>query len=323
MEIKNMDLCNLPLKSRCKISGFTTWKLLIIIVSFPVLSCVKSGMTIDTVPEMEKDSMPFLVRQVAGVLENKQIDEASGLAASVSMPGKYWAHNDSGDSARMFLINETGAHVAEVRIKGAENRDWEDITTYKHPENQRPVIIMGDIGDNLARYDYGILYVIYEPAGGILRDTAIDFDRKLIFRYPDGPRDAETLMADPLTGDLYIVSKRESAVGLYRIAYPYPSGETIVAEKIMALPLTQIVAGDISTDGREILLKNYDFVYYFLRKQGETIRDALSRPAIKLPYTREPQGESVCFSKDGKSYFTVSETTAFMIPPVLYRYDRK
>lgn len=295
----------------------------LLVILLPLFSCVKTGKLMDTDAGPDKDTIPFMDRQAAGVLENKEIGEASGLVASITMTDRFWLHNDSGDSARLFLITGTGGHVAEVRLKGAINRDWEDITTLEDPVTKQPFIIVGDVGDNLARYDYGILYRILEPSGGITGDTTLDVQQTMIFTYPDGPRDAETLMADPVTGDLYIVSKRESAVGVYRIAYPYPTMDTIIPEKLMTLPLTQIVGGDISADGREILLKNYDFVYYFTRQAGETVMDALSRPAIQLPYVREPQGEAVCFSKDGKAFYTVSETTAFKIPPVLYKYGRK
>jgi len=323
LNMKTMLLFNTFCQLTSAINSIKPWIIVLITGLFPLLSCVKADKMLNSEHETEIDTIPYTDRMTAGILENKDITEASGMAAFVSMPGRFWVHNDSGDSARLFVINETGGHVAEVRIKGAENRDWEDIATCTDPSTQQPVCIIADIGDNLARYDHGIIYLVHEPAGGIRKDTTLEIFRRLIFRYPDGPRDAETLMADPVTGDVYIVSKRESAVGVYRIAYPYPADDTLVTEKIMTLPLTQVVAGDISADGREILLKNYDFVYYFTRKEGETIQDALSRQALKLPYTREPQGESICFSKDGKTFYTVSETTAFKIPPVLYKYGRK
>ncbi|HVV04917.1 MAG TPA: hypothetical protein VHC96_11885 [Puia sp.] len=35
-------------------------------------------------------------------LEYPRMDETSGIAASVTNPGLYYAHNDSGDSSRFF-----------------------------------------------------------------------------------------------------------------------------------------------------------------------------------------------------------------------------
>jgi hypothetical protein len=42
-----------------------------------------------------------------------------------------------------------------------------------------------------------------------------------MFQYPDGSRDAETLLLDPLTKDIYVISKREfEDIRVYRAPYP-------------------------------------------------------------------------------------------------------
>jgi hypothetical protein len=65
----------------------------------------------------------------------------------------------------------------------------------------------------------------------------------IIFQYPDGDRDAETLMIDPRTKDLYVVSKREASARVYRAAYPQSSSETITLEQVATLPFGGVVAG--------------------------------------------------------------------------------
>lgn len=88
-------------------------------------------------------------------------------------------------------------------------------------------------------------------------------------------------MVDPLSGNIYIVSKREANVQLYQITYPYSTTDTVIAKKMITLPFTQIVAGDISADGKNILLKNYQKVWYWSRKDGTSIVDALSKTLMR------------------------------------------
>ena len=140
--------------------------------------------------------------------------------------------------------------------------------------------------------------------------------------YPDANRNAESLMIDQQTGDLYIVSKFETNVTVYFIKAPLSNVQPNVAKVIMTLPLTYITAATISPDNQEILIKNLDDVFYWKRKTGETIANALKRPAAILPYNPEPQGEAICFDMAKKGYFTLSEIKKKVLPH-LYFYKRK
>src|SRR4051794_31240901 len=54
-----------------------------------------------------------------GTVTDPAIDEASGIAASRANPGRWWVHNDSGDSARFFLIDHAAKVTATVDVDGA------------------------------------------------------------------------------------------------------------------------------------------------------------------------------------------------------------
>jgi hypothetical protein len=274
-------------------------------------------------PEMEIDTVVFEDRISAGTLDNKSIDEASGMAMSVLNENAFWTHNDSGDKARLFLVSTSAQYQATCTLEDAANRDWEDISVAKDPVSGKSRIFIGDIGDNNAVYDYGTIYILDEPVISANKDITVSQFDKMTFRYEDGKRDAETLMVDPLTGDIYIVSKRESSVQVYRISYPFNYSDTVTANRLMSIPFTQMVGGDISVDGTEILLKNYNKVWYWPRKKGKTIAEALSQKPFETTYIQEPQGEAICWSRDGKSFFTISEESPFKATPILYRYDRK
>jgi hypothetical protein len=83
-----------------------------------------------------------------------------------------------------------------------------------------------------------------------------------------------------------------------------------------------IVAGDISSDGSEIVAKNYDHIYYWKRQKNEKLEDAIARPAEELVYTAEPQGESIAFDRTGTGFYTLSEQKKKM-PQHLFFYKRK
>jgi hypothetical protein len=187
------------------------------------------------------------------------------------------------------------------------------------PDPDLNYVYVGEIGDNEARYSNIFIYRFPEP-DQFIEGMEIE-PEKLKLTYPDGARDAETLMVDPLSKDIFILSKRDSLNVLYKTTQDAFEKNEAVLERIMELPITMSVAGDISVDGKEILIKNYFTVYYWTRNENESVDQALMRDPLILPYKPEPQGEAIAFHPNGNSYFTLSEKR-FNIDPVLYRYNR-
>lgn len=249
-------------------------------------------------------------------------DEASGIAASQTMPNYVWLHEDGNKAPNIYLFDNQGNYQVTYNLP-LENRDWEDMCISKGPKEGVSYVYLGEIGDNQAIYDGYAVYRFEEPKSITSKITQVD---KISFRYPDNKKyDAEALMVDPLTKDIYIVTKREFNVRMYRLPYPQSTTETMTAEFVQTLQLTAITAADISPDGQEIILKSYDAAYYWRRKKDESIATTLTRIRdVGLPYTVEPQGEAICFDKDGKGYFTVSERLeAQTTNTPLYYYSRK
>ena len=253
------------------------------------------------------------------------LDEVSGIAASRKSADIFWVHNDSGDKARIFAIDAQGQTIGQVLLTGVKAIDWEDIATGPGPIADSNYIYIGDIGDNRARRDFKVIYRIIEPDAQTLRKEKTirltDF-AAIRFRLPDGARDSEALMCDPLTKDLYVVSKRENRVHLYLLPFPQDTSRILTAEFLRELPLTQITAGDIAPSGRHIILKNYLQIFYFQRTAGQTVSEALDHFPSFLPYKEEPQGEAVCFAQDESGYYTISEAPDHR-PTKLYFYPHK
>lgn len=270
-----------------------------------------------------KSPAQFGNRVDCGLVENDDIKEASGIAASRVNPGVLWVHNDSGDKNRIFAMNEKGMNLGDYYLENCVARDWEDIAAGPGPVDGEKYLYVGDIGDNDAKHKIKYVYRFIEPQ--VLPDEppkshSVPNVDILRFRYPDGKRDVEALMVDPLTKDFFVISKRELNVKVYLARYPQPLDSVSILKCIDTLDLAMIVAADISPSGLEIIMKDYHKIYYWKRLPGESIKKALSRKPKELPYIKEPQGEAVCWDSKGEGYFTISEKGGD--PCHLYYYPR-
>ncbi len=258
----------------------------------------------------------------AVLVSDPELDEISGIAASRKFSKIFWVHNDSGDKARIFAIDSSGQTVGQVLLKGVQAVDWEDIALGPGPQPHTDYLYIGDIGDNRARRDFKVIYRLAEPDVQVLKSKGrllIDRFAAIRFRLPDGARDAETLLCDPVSKDLFVISKRENRVHLYRLPFPQDTLQIGTAQFLEELPLTEITAGDIAPSGRHIILKNYLQIFYFPRGKGQSVAQALDRFPSFLPYKEEPQGEALCFAPDESGYYTISEAPNHR-PAKLYFY---
>lgn len=254
-----------------------------------------------------------------GGLDNRILNEASGLVSSSVHPYLLYTHNDSGSSPEIYLIDTVGRYQGKIHLEGASNKDWEDIAMGPGPNSDISYVYVGDIGDNDARREKIHVYRFPEPSA--LAKEMQAKPEKFTLQYPDGARDAETMLVDPWSGDIFILSKRDTSNVLYRAPAEKLGNGVVILEKVMKLPITMTVAGDISADGNQILIKNYWVIYYWERNADESIPEVLARKPVQLPYKPEPQGEAIGFSRDGNRYYTLSENR-FRITPVLYQYLR-
>jgi hypothetical protein len=256
-----------------------------------------------------------------GALEYSGIKEASGMAASRRNPDVFWTHNDSGDANRIYAFNGRGRHLGVYTIDGASARDWEDICAGPGPQAGVSYLYIGNIGDNAAGAQIKYIYRIPEPAVSASQapvNVTLTGAATISYQYPDGPRDAETLMLDPQTRDLYVVSKREAQVRVYRAPYPQSLTSVNTLQYACTLGFDWAVGGDISPDGSEILIKKYSKMYYWRRLPGQTIAEALSEAPLSPPYVPEVKSEAVAWRADGGGYYSVSEGAA----PRLNYYQR-
>jgi autotransporter-associated beta strand protein len=256
-----------------------------------------------------------------GTIQNSSITEASGIAASRVNANVLWTHNDSGNPAQVFPMTSAGTNLGTYSVSGASNIDWEDIAVGPGPSAGAQYLYIGDIGDNNAVRSNISIYRVPEPAVSDTQSpvtTSISGATKFTFTYPGGARDAESLFVDPLTKDLYIISKRENPHNLYRAAYSQPTDSYAALAQMAAYTDTDWLTGaDISPDGNELIVRGGSTAsgLMFLRPPGGSITDAFISTPIAIPLHSETQGEAIGFDPNGRGYFTTSEGSS---QPIYY-----
>jgi hypothetical protein len=205
-------------------------------------------------------------------------------------------------------------------VVGAEARDWEDIAIA--PDGDGWSILIGDTGDNGVRRGDVTLWRIPEPDPASPGDTAPA--EPLVLAYPDGPHDAETLLADPRTGDVYVLSKSMAGSHVYRAAAPLVDGSTM--EDVATVPFggdtlpgdPLATGGDLSADGGLILVRTYTRAFVWRRAADGSVAEAFAGEPCPVPVASEFQGEAAAFEADGRAYRTVAEGAH----PTLWKFDR-
>ncbi len=263
----------------------------------------------------------FQSGQVSGTVQTDQLTEASGLAASRRNPGVFWAHNDSGDTARIFALTPEGNHLGIYNLQGATANDWEDMAVGPGPLAGVSYLYIGDIGDNAASRSSIKVFRVPEPAVDLQQSpvtVSLTNWESFNLQYSDGSRNAESLFIDPANGDLYIITKEQPASKLYRVQAPLNSGSTNILAHLLTLSFDLATGADISVDGYEILVRRYPEATLWQRPPGGEIQEAFQNPACSIPAASEVQGEAIAFDALGSSYYTLSEG---QFQPI-YRYNR-
>jgi hypothetical protein len=294
---------------------FTKYSLLLI--PFLLTSCEWFKKTVNpttsTLPEF--DTNPSVTSIAGGV-----VDEASGIADSQNIAGHIWTMEDGLNPTEIELISHSG-QLAKKFFIPYPNRDWEDIGIGPGPQNGVNYLYLADIGDNATQWNENYIYRFPEPKS---INEEIGNIEKITFKYPDGKYDAECILIDPATKDIFIITKGQFNERLYKIPFPQSTTELITAQFMRTIPYNVITGGSVSPDGKQIIIRSYFVLSYFAKKDSESFADALGRESdLKLPYTFEPQGEGVAFDKDGKGYFTISEAANGKTGTNLYYYSRK
>ena len=237
------------------------------------------------------------------------------MAVSRRYEGVLWSHNDSNHENRLYAINLQGVELATFRVKGAENRDWEDIAIGPCPRRNGDCLYIADTGDNLHRRETVSIYVIPEPEissseHGLLRDT--EHIQKIDLRYEDGPQDVEAMAVSP-RGEILLVTKgRRAPIHTYVISrlQLLAGPETIARSRIdpgiqrLRMLGRWVTGAAISPSGKRVVLRTYTELFFYTYDESGSLMPQGDPCFIGAS---EPQGEGVDFL-DENTVILTSET---------------
>jgi hypothetical protein len=236
---------------------------------------------------------PGCVQDGATIVLPDELRESSGVEpAGAGDEGIFWTHNDSGGEPVLYAVGPDGEVRGRVRLRGATNRDWEDLAG--GPCDAGRCLYVADIGDNAAVHPEIVIWRVPEPAPG----DGVTAAERFAARYPGGPRDAESLFILP-DGSVYLLTKgRDTPVELYRWPLPLAPGP-VELEPVRTLAPQPEQTGDMVTgaasspDGRWVAVRTYSTLSFY--RTGALLGDGGPAMTVDLVPLGEPQGEGVAF----------------------------
>lgn len=213
--------------------------------------------------------------QVLFTFDDPEIAESSGL---VDRGDVVYTINDSGSGPVLYGVDPgNGRTTSRTTYSSDEVVDVEALAP-----GRDGTVWVGDIGDNGAARDS---VALYRARPGSSASTRLDLT------YPDGPRDAEALLAHPRTGRLFVVSKSVFGGTVYAVRPGARPGSTTRMRTFAQVP-GLVTDGAFLSDGKHVVLRGYGTATVF------TFPDFRPTGTVDLPDQR--QGEAVSVGRDGR-----------------------
>jgi len=210
-------------------------------------------------------------------IQDDAIFESSGLVDRESV---VYTNNDSGDAAVVYGIDPRTGRTVSRTTYAPSVTDVEDIAPGSHG-----TLWAGDTGDNRRNRDHIDVYHLRRLDG---HHPAVRY--RLV--YPDGPHDAETLLVQPRTQRVYVVSKSAFGgtvyVGPRRLRAGGPPNRLRASARVGGL----VTDGTFYPDGRHVLLRTYGTASVYTFPGFGLVG------TVKLP--PQPQGEGISVGPHGR-----------------------
>lgn len=214
--------------------------------------------------------------------QDPAIVESSGL---VVRDGLVVTVNDSGDGARVFTVDLRDGSTVGVTEWDDDPHDLEALA----PAGRGQVWV-ADTGDNLGNRTS--VTVTRVPVGR--GDRSVDGEQ-FELTYPDGPNDAEALLAHPVTGRLYVVTKGVLAGRIHEAPATLSASAPNPLTPIGDAP-GLVTDGAFFPDGRHLVLRNYG------KATVLTFPGLAEVAEFQLP--SQQQGEGIAVAPDGQVYLS-------------------
>lgn len=231
----------------------------------------------------------------------KVLKENSGMA--IGKDSTLWFINDSGNEDILYQVNFKGKLLKELKVKNAENRDWEDLS-----RDLEGNLYISDLGNNANKRKDLVIYKTSNPDNEKGEKIASE---KIEISYPDQkdfPPKKKNLKFDSEAifhagNKIYVITKNRSKpfsgkTNIY--AVPDEPGKykaTLIntLETCEEASFCQITAADISPDGKKIVFLSYGRLWVYSNiKLANFSYDHVNMIDLKL----NTQLESVSFLDD-------------------------
>lgn len=233
--------------------------------------------------------------------DDDRLVEISGMARSQRHAHVIWLHNDSGDEAVLYGVDErTCATVAELRLRGVQARDSEGLASTVDAKG-RAFLWVGDIGDNRDSWPNVSIYRVREPAQLGERSRS---PKRWRFTYPDRPHNAETLMVSDSSDAtrVWVATWQLASGGMYSVPL---ERDVAIADRVGDVG-SLITDGAIHPAGTGYVLRDYLDLHVFRGLPP-------GRRIAKLALPPQVQGEAITWTADGRGLWVASEQDSRLI----------
>ncbi|WP_375765567.1 hypothetical protein NR798_28095 [Archangium gephyra] len=253
-----------------------------------------------------------------------ELAELSGLAASTRHEGVLWAHNDSGNSFRLFALDMSGKVLATVTLTGLEPKDGprmdlEDIGLGPCASGEtRSCLYLADTGDNFERRPQVRIFRFPEPE---VADASVAVET-LAFTYPDRPHDAESLLVEAGTGRLAVITKERGSLGEVFALDGLAPGTVAKATHMGTLHAPgdvdyRTTSAALHPSGQRLLLRTYTRVWEVRRPGASRWEELVQGEVVEVPGPSQAQSEAITWLPGGRSFVLGSEFAG----QFMYRVD--
>ncbi len=221
-----------------------------------------------------------VAHHVLFTFQDPEVIESSGLVDRGSV---VYTINDSGDGPVVYGVDpHSGETLSHTRYSSHGVEDVEAIAP-----GAAGTVWVGDIGDNRAVRDDVAVYRVRPSASG---DVTVSVPRYGL-RYPDGARDAETLLVQPRTQRVFVVSKSVFGGTVYAAPRQLRAGAENRLRPVAAVS-GLVTDGTFLPDGKHVLLRTYTTASVYTFPDFELVGTA------RLPEQR--QGEGIAVGPGGR-----------------------
>lgn len=259
-----------------------------------------------------------------GTIDNLFLFELSGITESQRNSGVLWTHNDGADP-KLYAVAADSTFLGTYNLVDLTTHDWEDIAVGPGPQAGTTYVYVGDHGNNGRDRQTVWVHRVPEPDTSSVTppfDVDLSGGETFPLEYASERHDVETLLVDPVQGDVYLVTKAyEGPTILFRAAAPLVDGQPVTLEQVNTIDVGSIpqsdvaTGGDVSPSGDLIVVRTKLTAFVWARPAGTPFWEAFDAEPCAVPLQLELTGEAIGFAADGVSFYTTSE---WLNPPLFY-----